>query len=187
MLSLPSRFYVSEREVGELLIATLVMAVVFSYPLLFVFPITLLIVATGLIFHELAHKLAAINIGYYAEFRMSPAGLLTSLVASVASGGLIKMGIPGAVHISGGMVEEREMAQIALAGPLANLVTALFFGLGKYLMLPLALPIVTANWSLALYNMLPIPPLDGHHVLRYNRMLWASIFSLALACGISIL
>ncbi|MGB9623106.1 MAG: hypothetical protein ACPL07_04595 [Candidatus Bathyarchaeia archaeon] len=186
MASLLSRFYVSEREIRELVVATLVMAVVFSYPLWFMFPLCLVILATGLIFHELAHKLAAINMGYYAEFRMSPTGLLASLVASVASGGLIKIGTPGAVHITGGAVDSRDMAQIALAGPLANLVIALFFGLGKYLILPLAVPIVVANWSLALYNMLPIQPLDGHHVFRYSRTLWASIFLLALACGLSI-
>ena len=32
---------------------------------------------------------------------------------------------------------------------------------------------VHVNFYLALFNMLPLPMLDGRHVLRWNRLIWA--------------
>lgn len=65
-------------------------------------------------------------------------------------------------------------AKVALAGPVANLSLALVFGLtlrffpaivsipGLYLMFSY---IVLINLLLAVFNLLPIPPLDGSHIL----------------------
>lgn len=65
-------------------------------------------------------------------------------------------------------------AKVALAGPGANLVLALVFGLilrsfpglthipGLYLMFSY---IVFINLLLAIFNLLPFPPLDGSHIL----------------------
>ena len=63
-------------------------------------------------------------------------------------------------------------AKVAAAGPLANLITALFFGLflrfvpdlGLVLVSFLA-AIVQINLVLLIFNLLPIPPLDGSKVL----------------------
>ena len=59
---------------------------------------------------------------------------------------------------------------VALAGPTSNLLTALVFGLMiRFLSLgPLTAVlsiVVYANLLLALFNLIPIPPLDGSHVL----------------------
>ena len=63
-------------------------------------------------------------------------------------------------------------AKVAIAGPLANLITALFFGLflrfvpGLSLVLASFLAaIVQINLVLMIFNLLPIPPLDGAKVL----------------------
>jgi Zn-dependent protease len=65
-------------------------------------------------------------------------------------------------------------AKVALAGPVSNLSLALVFGLtlrffpaivnipGLYLMFSY---IVLINLILAVFNLLPIPPLDGSHIL----------------------
>ncbi|MCH8741511.1 site-2 protease family protein [Patescibacteria group bacterium] len=65
-------------------------------------------------------------------------------------------------------------AKVALAGPAANLALALVFGLtlrfipvladnpGIYLMFSY---IVFINILLAVFNLLPVPPLDGSHIL----------------------
>jgi Zn-dependent protease len=61
---------------------------------------------------------------------------------------------------------------VALAGPLGNFVTALFFGLllrffpvqNETLVTLLAL-IVQINLILMIFNLVPIPPLDGSKVL----------------------
>lgn len=62
-------------------------------------------------------------------------------------------------------------AKVAAAGPLANLIVASVFGfLIRFLPLPTSLLflfslIVVTNLFLALFNLMPIPPLDGHHIL----------------------
>lgn len=64
--------------------------------------------------------------------------------------------------------------KVSLAGPGANLVIALFFGLLlRFLPFPSAFSellvmfsyIVYINILLAVFNLLPIPPLDGSHIL----------------------
>lgn len=61
-------------------------------------------------------------------------------------------------------------AKVALAGPASNLLVALTFGLAIRLFPALAgfpgiLYIVLINILLAVINLLPIPPLDGSHIL----------------------
>ena len=65
-------------------------------------------------------------------------------------------------------------AKVALAGPVANLAIAIFFGLILRFFPALVLPssftlmfsyIVYINILLAVFNLLPIPPLDGSHIL----------------------
>ena len=65
-------------------------------------------------------------------------------------------------------------AKVAIAGPVANFAIALFFGLalrffpaisvvpGLHLMFSY---IVYINLLLAVFNLLPVPPLDGSHIL----------------------
>ncbi|HID11544.1 MAG TPA: site-2 protease family protein, partial [Candidatus Latescibacteria bacterium] len=65
-------------------------------------------------------------------------------------------------------------AKVSLAGPGANLLVALVFGLAiRFLSPAFEIPallaifsfIVFINILLALFNLLPIPPLDGSHIL----------------------
>lgn len=64
-------------------------------------------------------------------------------------------------------------AAVAFAGPLSNIIMAVFFGLlirfgflTGTLLLP-ALVIVFINLILAIFNLIPIPPLDGSKILFY--------------------
>lgn len=62
-------------------------------------------------------------------------------------------------------------AVVAIAGPLVNILLAVIFGLlVRFVSLDpnlvqFFLMIVIINISLALFNLIPIPPLDGHHIL----------------------
>lgn len=66
-------------------------------------------------------------------------------------------------------------AKVALAGPLANISIALFFGLLVRLMpsgiiftrnlLTTFAQISLINLILAFFNLIPLPPLDGYHIL----------------------
>lgn len=83
---------------------------------------------------------------------------------------------------------------VALAGPVANLLTALALGLVLRLMpgpltglADVLVTIAFTNIVIAMFNLLPIPPLDGHSVLlgllslSRSRLAWqASQFILAM-------
>jgi Zn-dependent protease len=65
-------------------------------------------------------------------------------------------------------------AKVAIAGPISNLMLALFFGLSlrflpdvfsSSLVPDLFAVIVFINLILAIFNLFPVPPLDGHWIL----------------------
>lgn len=79
--------------------------------------------------------------------------------------------------------QRRDPVLIALAGPVSNLLIAAFFvGVSRILVtlidagiLPaqpelvylFLISMITINMVLAFFNIIPVPPLDGHHVLMY--------------------
>ncbi len=71
----------------------------------------------------------------------------------------------------------RDDILVSLAGPLSNLITAFVFTILLVLIVKLHIPfsegllvvfqlIIVYNINFAIFNMLPIPPLDGSHILR---------------------
>ena len=71
----------------------------------------------------------------------------------------------------------RDDILVSLAGPASNLITAFVFTILLVFMVKLDLPlsegllvvfqmIIIYNINFAIFNMLPIPPLDGSHILR---------------------
>jgi Zn-dependent protease len=70
----------------------------------------------------------------------------------------------------------RDSAILALAGPASNFVLALIFGLvirvlnfvpASASLIPFLSLIVQINLVLAIFNLFPIPPLDGSHIFFY--------------------
>lgn len=153
--------------------------------------ISSLAVITGFLFHELAHKFTAQRYGAWAEFRMYPLGLLLALIFSFA--GFI-FAAPGAVYIQG-MISRSQNAKISLSGPAMNLIVGAIFTLA-WAVLPvgnlmgLGLRIVgLVNLFLAAFNLLPVPPMDGSKIFRWNPILYmcalgTSIVLLLFAWGI---
>lgn len=64
---------------------------------------------------------------------------------------------------------KRDSALIALAGPTSNLILAALLSIILKLtalpLLTLLIPIIIININLAIFNLLPIPPLDGSKIL----------------------
>jgi Zn-dependent protease len=140
---------------------------------------------TGFVAHEMAHKVSAQRYGFWAEFRMSPAGLLFSLATALFG---FLFALPGATVI-GGMGNVREWGRTSLAGPLTNLVEGSAFLAASFGTVPIfhsvdlwaALAFLAfVNAIFAGFNLLPFGPLDGRKVYRWSRAIWAGAFGAAL-------
>ncbi|MDQ3149870.1 MAG: site-2 protease family protein [Chloroflexota bacterium] len=133
----------------------------------------------GLTFHEFSHALVADNLG---DRRPRAMGRLTlnpiahvdpigALMLVVAGFGWAKPVMVNPAALRGG---RRSMALVAFAGPIANVVVATVFavvfrvmdlsGVSNGFALNLVALIVQLNILLAIFNLIPIPPLDGYNV-----------------------
>ncbi len=139
-------------------------------------------VVTGFLLHELAHKVLAQRYGAWAEFRSSRTGLIFAIVTGLIG---IVFAAPGAVYIAGPLTREQN-GKVSLVGPLVNFLIALaflgtWFVLGGFLAGELGFYLAGIlffaayiNAFLGVFNMLPIPPLDGSKVFRWNVGIWAA-------------
>jgi Zn-dependent protease len=186
----------TQQEVNDLLISWIVLSIAFAlftrngaYGILRTgvsgFPIHLLqmlvIVGTAFVLHELSHKYVAQNYGLWAEYRKWNAGLLLALLLSLT--GFFFFAAPGAVMImSTGWVTREIEAKTSIAGPASNItvgiVALLIRGAGFF---PEFLAyLATINFFLAIFNLLPIPPMDGSKIIKYNVLMWLIPFLLAI-------
>ncbi len=153
------------------------------------FAISLVAVSLSFVLHEMMHKFVAQHFGAIAAFRRSDSGLMITLVTSLLG---FLVGIPGATVIYAHNFTKREEGYVSLAGPLTNFaVFAAFFALSLFaarsgdFVAALISTTMQVSLILAFFNMLPIYPLDGSKVLRWNKAVYAivlvAIFALFLA------
>ena len=201
----PPRMAFSRTEVLHLAIAALALTFAFSFIIsepsdVWYLPKvtgqTLLIafvgVGTGFVLHELSHKVLAQRYGHWAEFRAQFTGLgLTAIIAAFTG---FLFAAPGAVLIQG-RVTPRENGLISLAGPGMNFLIAglaiggYFIGLNSdptwgvdatAFMPSLLFGVARINSVLALFNLIPLGPLDGRKVVRWNGFVYAVALVVAL-------
>lgn len=124
--------------------------------------------------HEIAHKATAANFGYQSFFQKWGQGLLLALFIGIISSGRFIFAAPGAVVIQATNATRRENGIISLVGPLSNLGLAGLFFLILFMpgiterLLYMAVFGIRINLYLALFNLLPFPPLDGSKILRWR-------------------
>ncbi len=187
----------SKTEIKDLTIAIIVITLIYSLMfsrsmkngvngIIMLIPIALVTVGLSFILHELGHKFVAQKYGFFAEFRRSDKGLILAFVTALL--GYIFIA-PGAVMIGSptGRMSEEENGKISIAGPLVNIALALLFiglvitirplitNVNMSTMIYLYLTAIigfNVNSYLALFNLLPIPPLDGSKVIGWNFIIW---------------
>lgn len=150
----------------------------------------------GMVLHEMGHAVSALQQGDTTARDMGritmnpfahidPVGMLMFLVTSLAGGVVFGWAKPVPVDPRRFRNPRRGLMIVALAGPLTNVLLALAFGallkgtlvffpphfyqdsnVYEFTLLVLQTGILV-NLSLALFNMLPIPPLDGSKVLAW--------------------
>jgi Zn-dependent protease len=171
-------------EVIQIVISMLVVAVAFSMGDLLAgnfasaFPLVLVGVGTGFVFHELAHKFVAMHYGALARFEAWESGLVLALVLAFASGGAFTFAAPGAVYIYSPGLGKKANGIISAAGAATNLVVgllfvALWFAIPDAGLAGIAIYAAMINFFLGAFNMLPVPPLDGSKVFAWNAGVWA--------------
>jgi Zn-dependent protease len=169
-------FYKS--EVAQMLISVITISLAFSIGFRASFPMILLTIGMGFVLHEIGHKLVAIRFGCKAFYRMWVPGLI--LVFMFIPFGIF-FAAPGAVYIFKHGLTRRENGLISLAGPVVNVILALIF---FYLMfLPslqeLGMWGFKINLFLAMFNLLPVPPLDGSKVIGWSPFAWFVVIGTA--------
>lgn len=151
--------------------------------LLFIIGVSFVAVSTGFLLHEIAHKRVAQGYNCYAEYRMYPMGLMIGLL-SAAFGFLLAL--PGAVMIAG-RITMKQNGLISLAGPSMNMLIAVvcmplaFVFSTEPLLLALFGMVAYINSLLAIFNLLPVPPLDGSKVLQWNFLAYVGAMAAAVA------
>ncbi len=151
----------------------------------FIFQILILIFSV--VVHEVSHGYAALMQGdvtakYAGRLTLNPikhidplGSVILPLILAIIPGGLM-FGWAKPVPYNPYNLRSKRWGEaiVAFAGPLSNLFIALIFGLlirySSYLNLDksfveLSLVVVLINVVLAIFNLMPIPPLDGSKIL----------------------
>ena len=134
------------------------------------FKFAIIVTAPAIIFHELGHKFVAMSMGLYATFHAAYTWLGLGIVLKVMGAPFVFF-IPAYVAHSAA-ASPLQSALIAFAGPAVNLL--LWLGAAyilknskKLSSLQHGILVLTKkiNMFLFIFNMIPIPPFDGGHVI----------------------
>ncbi len=191
----------SRRELLDILVAVVVLSVAFTVlyrkgsileffeiklgsglEYVGLFGLCLVLVTISFLFHEFGHKFVAQKHGLWSEFRMWPLGLALTLITPLIG---FLFASPGAVYIAGDMDSDTN-GKVSIAGPIVNIVFCAIGILGWIAFngtdfIVFFMLLANLNAFLALFNLLPIPPLDGSKVITWNLGIWIVAIGIAVA------
>lgn len=140
-----------------------------------------LILIFSIVIHEVSHGLMANSLGdptakYLGRLTLNPlkhldpfGSFILPLLLYWSTGGRFVVGWAKPVPYNPEALKnvKRDSALIALAGPFSNLIIAFIFGFlwQAGLNLKLIPLIIILNLYLAIFNLIPLPPLDGSKIL----------------------
>jgi len=151
---------------------------------------SIIVLIFSVVIHEIAHGAVANSQGdptakYAGRLSLNPlkhldwfGSFIMPLLLYYATQGAFVFGYAKPVPINPFNFRDQKYGQIkvSLAGVGANFALALFFGIALRFLLTISIPggtelynllavIVWTNLLLAIFNLVPIPPLDGSHIL----------------------
>nr|MBD3312171.1 hypothetical protein [archaeon] len=174
------------KEVSNLLISVLILGLLFSFrDLTNIVPNTL-IIGLAFIVHELSHKFVAEHYDCKTMYVLWPQGIMISIIIGLLTRGGVIFAAIGFVSIKSFYstrvgyrfthLSLEEMGKISASGPASNIILGIISA-----MLTPVLPIMgfstALNFVLAIFNLLPIPPLDGSKVFVWSRIGWVSLMA----------
>jgi Zn-dependent protease len=173
------KFY--KQEIIDIIIACFILTLSFGIASRFIGPFEMLllfiIIVPAFLLHELAHKFVAQYYGYLAIFIKFDYGLLLALVTSIFG---FVFAAPGAVFIQN--ARDKHILPISIAGPITNIILSIT---GLILLMPvypaIGLLFTRINAYLAIFNLLPFPPLDGFKIFSSNKIIWLITLLIAIA------
>jgi len=154
----------------------------------------LIILLFSIIIHEIAHGSVAYSLGDSTAKNsgrltlnpikhLDPVGsILLPVFLSILSLPIIGWAKPVPINPFNFNDQKWGELKVSIAGPLANFAIALIFGLAiMFISLPqsfleIASLVIIYNIALGVFNLIPIPPLDGSHILfsllgeRFNNI-----------------
>ena len=131
-------------------------------------------ILVGFLLHEMAHRQVARRYGMLAEFIAFIPGLLVTIASSILP---IIILAPGYVRTISYYGYSRGVIESVMAGPLVNIILA-GVGLAGWWITgsPWLHGFGWINGLIAVFNLLPIPPLDGEKIMRMNMNTWIMLF-----------
>lgn len=156
------------------------------YDLVMEFLFVIIILIMSVVIHEVSHGYAALALGdstakYEGRLTLNPishldpvGSFLVPLIGYLLGGFIIGWAKPVPFNPYNLRSAKWGEALVAIAGPLSNIALAAVFGIiirsGSYALLgpqflDLAAFVVAINLTLAIFNLVPIPPLDGSKIL----------------------
>ncbi|MBW2973247.1 hypothetical protein KY346_02560 [Candidatus Woesearchaeota archaeon] len=188
-------FWFNKKEMRELVLLIFLFAFIFSFDKWGVekfdllmgiksLVLALIIVAISVFIHHAVQRLAALYLGYRPESRIWWLGILIGIVVLIFSNGRLMI-FAGSYFMIHMLTAQRlgkhrygpsitSLGYVAMLGPLANVLFAgllkmLNYGIGSAFLESM----IGFNFMLAIYNVLPFPPLDGSKMFFGSRLAYA--------------
>ncbi len=151
--------------------------------------------------HHASQRAQALSLGFKLEHKLWWNGMVFGLIGMILSGGRLTFLAVTSTHEQLMMIHRlgafrfganlATLAKIAMAGPIANMIFAgIVGGLGASGIIgsAFAADLFWLSAFFALWNMLPIPPLDGAKILYWSRFMYFwLVFSLVVYGGVALL
>jgi hypothetical protein len=186
-------FNFSNEELRDIIIVILslsAMLSIYSTNIIGTFFLMLFLISISLFVKIIVHKIVGKRYDCNAIFTFDFKLLIVSLLISLSTKVAIIFPILGSIVISSALhtrlghkyvnISTREAGIIALSGSLANVTIALL----SLILYPLSPAIfqelLKLNVFMALFSMVPLPPIEGHYVLWWNRLIWVIGFLIPL-------